>query len=1304
MTYKINFDRLNKDDYSVLSEIFLGAGAGVEDAVRGTVGLVDTVLFDSLPDLPEQRLFERRDSLIGSFVEGTTQFLAGFIPIAGALGKVGGILNNPIAKGITAGAITDFTVFDAQEERLSNLIQSIPQLSNPVTEFLAADEGDSEITGRIKNVLEGAGLGVLTEGVIGGIRALKKVRRGARPEEILPDIEKAIESVPANPRTDGIKIVDNTRLSAEVEPEDVLKNITTSIVEEDLQNSVVEPLLKADAEILRVSAAEAIANSVIEKDLVSALPQNVRFVDTLKDTTVIKDLTLEIDKAVKTADDLDLFERELFAGPRGQRKIDRITAAVSSKAGVKLPEPFDVDNTVRNVLEYYKIFEAPLNKDGTLNQSVKGYIIDRFGELPEDISKGIAEELKNDRTAKLSYTLEKLMGRKGFDNDPIINLQVYESLTDGFDIALNDFKNLFIKTQERGGRILSNDEFAQSKTLNALYEVELTRLERRVGKDSSVFIALHNDPRLPDHLHKTFLTARAYNTLLDISENQLRERLGRALTGGSDKDLLSAVRGSEFVSDIVDGIKGTRITEDVATVRPDALAFLDTINTKKLIKERGGRSAILDNLNKVKTILDSGQPVDSLGNAVNFIKATRGLKISAAETLYQSSLLMSVKTPIINLTSSGSASVFLALERMLGGAISGNPAEIRRGWNQFIGMIKSVSEAASASKRSFVENRPVLLEDATVFRESIESRSTFKTLAEEAEEKDTVLSSALSKIYRGIDKYTQLPFRTLLSGDEFIKQATFRGKLYSDLYEEGVSKGLSGDALSDYIASETTKRLINDSVVTRSIVAQKLFEDSLKDPSIRTLSDRLRFVRQNIDREAKIVDDKLVNSAIEQTKLSTFTSEGGRLVQAVENLKNTVPGAKFVIPFVTTPMNILKFPFTRMNRETLAKLNGVSFSELKSAAGGLGNIPLLNRTVLADLNSEIPSVRADARGRLATAVAFVGGALSLALSGRMSGSGPESKAQRSALLEAGWQPFSVRVGDKWVSYSRAEPFSITLGLISDFADYIRFNADEDAPAAQELLWATILSVAHNMVNKSFTQGVTNLLDALNNPNKLGTFAGSVAGGFIPTISAQIASAQDPFVRDLSGFMNKLRSRVPYLNQRNEVLRDIFGEPIEKADTLGEDIFGGWVELFSPIKVNSVKDKRLEKEIAILGRPFSPPSPIRNGIDLRDIDLGGRSAYDRYNELVGIVEIGGKRIKNRFREIVSSPFYKSLSAEIPPGETESPRSKLLKNILSDYRREAFKKLQEEVPELKNVRQKKSSIDVFKKSLSLSDLFR
>jgi len=129
---------------------------------------------------------EESESVTGSMIRDTTKFLLGFIPALRGVKLLG--LTGKLAAPMVAGAITDATVFDPMEARLSNLIQNTA-LENPVTEWLAADEDDTELEGRVKNAIEGLGLGLAGEGLLKGLRAFRKLKKAA-PEMVAQGVDE----------------------------------------------------------------------------------------------------------------------------------------------------------------------------------------------------------------------------------------------------------------------------------------------------------------------------------------------------------------------------------------------------------------------------------------------------------------------------------------------------------------------------------------------------------------------------------------------------------------------------------------------------------------------------------------------------------------------------------------------------------------------------------------------------------------------------------------------------------------------------------------------------------------------------------------------------------------------------------------------------------------------------------------------------------------------------------------------------------------------------------------------------------
>ena len=185
------------DFFDVAGDVLAAPFRGIEGAFQGAYNLADYLAFDVLPDY-DTRFLGTSKTMAGGAVEGIAQFATGFVPLFGAAGRIGALAKaGTAAKAVTAGAITDFTFFNGQEARLSNLIQQYPELQNPVTEFLAHDAEEGEIEGRLKNVLEGLGLEAVAGVFISGLRGIKKVRdvrnNGGTPEEAAVAQDKVLQ-------------------------------------------------------------------------------------------------------------------------------------------------------------------------------------------------------------------------------------------------------------------------------------------------------------------------------------------------------------------------------------------------------------------------------------------------------------------------------------------------------------------------------------------------------------------------------------------------------------------------------------------------------------------------------------------------------------------------------------------------------------------------------------------------------------------------------------------------------------------------------------------------------------------------------------------------------------------------------------------------------------------------------------------------------------------------------------------------------------------------------------------------------
>ena len=179
------------NDENVFLDLAAAPFRGAEGAVQGVYNLADYIAFDTLPDY-DTKFLGTSKTLPGQAVEGISQFLVGFGPIFGVAGKVGALAKaSKVQKALVASAVTDFTVFNGQEARLSNFIEQFPELQNPITEFLAHDDEEGEIEGRLKNVLEGLGLEAVGGVFVRSLKAFRNAKKVKNKTNNAPETYRA---------------------------------------------------------------------------------------------------------------------------------------------------------------------------------------------------------------------------------------------------------------------------------------------------------------------------------------------------------------------------------------------------------------------------------------------------------------------------------------------------------------------------------------------------------------------------------------------------------------------------------------------------------------------------------------------------------------------------------------------------------------------------------------------------------------------------------------------------------------------------------------------------------------------------------------------------------------------------------------------------------------------------------------------------------------------------------------------------------------------------------------------------------
>jgi len=342
----------------------------------------------------------------------------------------------------------------------------------------------------------------------------------------------------------------------------------------------------------------------------------------------------------------------------------------------------------------------------------------------------------------------------------------------------------------------------------------------------------------------------------------------------------------------------------------------------------------------------------------------------------------------------------------------------------------------------------------------------------------------------------------------------------------------------------------------------------------------------------------------------------------------------------------------------------------------------------ADLASGDPMRQAEAYGRMMTGIGFTATGLTFAASGRITGGGPKDFKQRKLLEEAGWRPYSIQLGDNYLSYQRMDPYASMLGIFADMSDINRYAPPEMQEEVSALGINTAIAVARNIGSKTYLQGVMDLAGLMENPERfIGQTGRKFAAASIPYSGLMgqsvYAVGGDDTMREVRTWVDAMQAKIPFLSAGLDAQRNFMGETSDRYMAAG----GRWTDWFLPIVHSTTSSDSINLEIAGLGHRFAPPTSVRYGTDMREmVSDSGQSAYDRWMELHQEVRIGGRSLNQAMSRLIKSSRYTRMSPE-GFGDEGSPRVKAINSLLQDYRMKAERQLFREFPDLVNHRKNK-----------------
>lgn len=427
----------------------------------------------------------------------------------------------------------------------------------------------------------------------------------------------------------------------------------------------------------------------------------------------------------------------------------------------------------------------------------------------------------------------------------------------------------------------------------------------------------------------------------------------------------------------------------------------------------------------------------------------------------------------------------------------------------------------------------------------------------------------LGKIQGKAGQRIRIPFQLLNAADNFWKTIAGAQELYRQAYRDGRQGSKVGAEMEGHV---------------RNFVEQFQLGTHPK-------MDELR---------ARIKNARL---------RGTFQEEMGTLGRGVSQMTNAHPYLDFILPFKKTPINIAKATWARTPA-------GLAEAFWKHRKGKMSDEEFYNRAAQALLGTTIAAgiyIAAKSEGGLD----FTGG-------------GPSDPNELQNLKDTGWQPYSVKIGDKYISYQRLEPLSAIIGFAADSKELSDIDklSDQFEKAAG--------SIAENLTDKTFLSGLTGFANALHDPKRhAGSWLKQLEASLVPAIVGRVATALDPTVRvtqpfeTLYGIPEPTAARIPGLSSMLPARQTPVGEERQKGSSAAE-------RFLSPFPTSSDREGPMadvQREFARLEHvPGAPP---------RDRTLPGGKKISLDDREYSIVQAAYNDAAKKLARLMRSQHYQSL---------------------------------------------------------------
>ena len=476
---------------------------------------------------------------------------------------------------------------------------------------------------------------------------------------------------------------------------------------------------------------------------------------------------------------------------------------------------------------------------------------------------------------------------------------------------------------------------------------------------------------------------------------------------------------------------------------------------------------------------------------------------------YINSLISGLGTPVVNVYSALFKGAIAPWERIIESVVERGVEgkTIREGLSMFPALVTSFAEAWRFAGRGFLNGAPldltysVATKDLNQFLENFRTRSIgVGKITTNAD--GTVSYIEPSKAAEVAGEIIRTPTRVSTAVDEFSK-AFFRRMEFNAL-KYRYAYGMSDDQFRKINMKNNPDATPEEISAARRELVSKLQTIDLNDEQWLT-----KMKMAGLEKEAVDIVEFAKRNVFQEDFTDTWLGLG-KIGKGLTKLRADAPLFSFIVPFIKTPVNII--------RDAVKYVPGTAFSYKDSDQ--FSNVVAKNLLGL-------------------TAMTTLWG-----LSDSEVITGHHTDKERATKEAAGIPEMAIKLGDKWYDYSRIEPLATTLGLTLDvmsrYKNLVREGKDELAAK----LAAQFFDVAKdNIIEKTFLAGIANIVMGVSDFERYGPqILNNTVGSLVPAVVGSVARLQDPVNKEVDSAIASLKNRIPGLREELPTKFDILGKP------------------------------------------------------------------------------------------------------------------------------------------------------------------